>query len=163
MPADAWDIAINTDEHIHGTMADYRRSGEMHAPSVMKKYMDAYISDALEGTGIPSSYGPFIIELDIDRGMSQKELTERVYVHKSLTTRVVKELISMGFAENRSTEKEYSLYLTERGDEAKKTILENLDNAICFLMSDMTDEEKSEFRRLMRKIESTARSYRKPE
>lgn len=130
----------------------YTRPTEVFAPMLLKRYFEAYSSGVLEKYEITSSYSPFIMELFSDKGTTHKELTERVGIHKSLTTRVLKTLIEKEIVENRGAGKEYSIFLTEKGATIKSELLETLHSAICYMFSDLTPNEKDALKTISEKV-----------
>ena len=74
---------------------------DLNNPSVMKKFVYAYVSDRLKGTNVLPSWGPFIIAIGGMDGASQKDLSEELDVNKSYTTRIGRILINEGIGFNR--------------------------------------------------------------
>lgn len=125
---------------------------EMKAHNAMKRFFRAFMSDRMKESGIPVSYGPFLSELSDSIGTSHKELTERVNANRSLTTRVITMLFIEGYAENRATGKEYSIFLTKKGTDAKRMVMDCMKDARDYLFSDCTEEELDTIREVGARI-----------
>ncbi|MCL1811243.1 MAG: MarR family transcriptional regulator [Methanomassiliicoccaceae archaeon] len=85
-------------------------------PQPFKSFFSRFINDRIVDTGLTESQIVFLMILNESEGMSLKRMTEMVGVHKSLTTRAVKHLMSNGFVVNTAESgKEYSVVLTAKG------------------------------------------------
>jgi DNA-binding MarR family transcriptional regulator len=95
----------------------------------------------------------FLVMLDENKGMSLKEMTERIGVHKSLTTRAVKHLLENGYVINASESgKEYSIVLTPKGKAAKRTAFCAFSELFEMILEDLTEEELEIMERVLLKI-----------
>jgi len=122
-------------------------------PQPFKSFISRFITERIGETGLTESQAVFLMILDDDRGASLKEVTERVCVHKSLTTRAVKHLLGAGLAANiAESGKEHSIVLTEKGMEAKMRVSAAFDELFGILMEDLTDEEFTAMERALAKI-----------
>jgi DNA-binding MarR family transcriptional regulator len=122
-------------------------------PLQFKTFISKFITERVGETGLTESQIVFLIILDKEKGLSLKEMTERVGVHKSLTTRSVKHLIDNEFVVNISESgKEHAIVLTAKGARAK----DSANRAFCelfeFVFEDVTDEEFAVFEEVMSKI-----------
>jgi DNA-binding MarR family transcriptional regulator len=114
---------------------------DMH-PKPFKSFFSKFINERISETGLTESQIVFLIVLDEKRGMSLKEMTERVGVHKSLTTRAVKHLLEAGFVINISESgKEHDVVLTSKGAKAKDTAIRALGELFELLFEDIKDDE----------------------
>lgn len=125
---------------------------EFKSPANLKKHIDMIINDRMKDIGVTSYLCPFIMSLSTDEGVSHKELTEGVCVHKSLTTRAMKVLFTEGYAENRTTGKEYSIFLTEQGEMLRKEIKQRITETMESILADLTPEERDLLKKLYGKI-----------
>lgn len=132
---------------------------EFRRPAEVKRFFDGMMKDKLAGTGITASAGMFLVELDPDVGISNKELTERVGVTKGLTTRVVGQLTDMGLVTAAPDGRELRIRLTDRGVDAKATVERCATEVAEYLYSGFTDAEIQEMARLYGKIEDAMRRY----
>lgn len=132
---------------------------EFRRPTEVKRFIDGMMNDKLEGTGLTSSVGAFLAELDPERGMTNKELTERVGVSKGLTTRVVRQLQDMGLVDVELDGRGQRITLTGRGAEARTMVVRAAEECIEYLYSGFTDEEIVQMTGMYRKIEDAMVRY----
>lgn len=116
-------------------------------PRAIKYYVDRKITSHQEELGLNISCCYIILGIWKNDGISQKELSERLMVNKSLTTRTIRSLIEDGFVENDNNDvtHKYSLKLTDKGNEVAKKVSELLHDIWSYLMKDLTEEEKRAF------------------
>jgi len=132
---------------------------EMRTPTMMRKFFLAFMNDKMKGTGVSGAISPFFIELSGDTGTTHKELTERIGLNKSLTSRNIKFMMDEGYVENRSDGKEYSLFLTESGVEMRDDICRHLMDAHRYLFRDCTEEEMEILKSVGKKIDIKVDEY----
>ena len=116
---------------------------DMHiGPRAMKYFIERRLTPVAESVGLKPTYGPFLMTVRENEGLSLKTLSEMMIVDKALTTRVTKRLIEGGYLEDRSVNtREYSLYLTSKGRKATDKISDAIKDAWKELFRDLTDEE----------------------
>lgn len=125
-------------------------------PQKFKSMFNKFIGERIDGTGLTESQAMFLIHLDKTKGMSLKELTDRVGVHKSLTTRMVRTLTEEGFVINNSgSGKEYDLVLTKQGASAKKVVDAAFKDLFKVLLGDLTQDEILSLYRIFVKVRKT--------
>jgi len=125
---------------------------DMH-PKPFKSFFSRFINERIVDTGLTESQIIFLTILDEEEGMSLKDMTEMVGVHKSLTTRAVKHLSDMGFVINIAEKgKEHAVVLTEKGTKAKETAVRALGELFALLLEDLSDEELATMEQVMTKI-----------
>jgi len=125
---------------------------DMH-PKPFKTFFSRFINERIVETGLTESQIVFLTVLNEEEGMSLKDMTEMVGVHKSLTTRVVKHLSDMGFVINiAESGKEHAVVLTEKGTKAKETALRALGELFALLLEDLSDDELAAMDQVMTKI-----------
>jgi len=125
---------------------------DMH-PQPFKSFFSRFINERIENTGLTESQIVFLTILDEKKGMSLKEMTERIGVHKSLTTRAVKHLQENGFViDIADSGKEHAIVLTVKGGKAKETAVRALAELIELLFEDVTDEELAVMEQTLSKI-----------
>jgi len=124
----------------------------MH-PQPFKSFFSRFINERISKTGLTESQILFLIVLDKKKGMSLKEMTDMVGVHKSLTTRAVKLLLSNGFVVNNpESGKEHSIQLTAKGSRAKETAIQAFAELFELLLEDLSEEEMIMFEQSIVKI-----------
>ncbi|MFA6805612.1 MAG: MarR family winged helix-turn-helix transcriptional regulator [Candidatus Methanomethylophilaceae archaeon] len=135
---------------------------DLNNPSVMKKFVYAYVSDRLKGTNVLPSWGPFIIAIGGMDGASQKDLSEELDVNKSFTTRIVRILIDEGIVVNRGDCREFDLVLTEKGMNLRTELIGYLTDCRDYLSSDFNEKELEAFKicnqKILNKIDEYYRS-----
>ncbi|MDR1405201.1 MAG: MarR family transcriptional regulator [Candidatus Methanoplasma sp.] len=122
-------------------------------PKQFKSFFSKFVTERVGETGLTESQIVFLTILDKKKGMSLKEMTEKVGVNKSLTTRAVKHLVENGFVINiAGSGKEYSVVLTEKGNGARKTAENAFYELFSLIFEDFTDEELVQMKCLLVKI-----------
>ncbi len=121
-------------------------------PRMVKGYLDRVTGPGLEELGLSPATAPFLAVIRHNGGISLKGLSDILLVNKAHSTRTVSKLIDDGFVENRAQGREYSLYLTDKGDKASEKAKAILDEAWSSMFKDLTPEEHETLDRIMKKI-----------
>lgn len=128
-------------------------------PRAIKNYIEKRVSQTSESMGLKRTHGQFLKTIYDNEGLSLKELSNEMYVDKSLTTRVIKSLIDNGFVINMNSEsREYRLYLTDKGNDAVGKIDKIVNEAWDELLSELTDDEMETLARIHMKINEKLKS-----
>lgn len=128
-------------------------------PRAIKNYIEKRVSQTSESMGLKRTHGQFLKTIYDNEGLSLKELSNEMYVDKSLTTRVIKSLIDNGFVNNMNNEsREYRLYLTDKGNDAVSKIEKIVNDAWDELLSELTDDEMEMLTRIHMKINEKLKS-----
>lgn len=128
-------------------------------PRAIKNYIEKRVSQTSESMGLKRTHGQFLKTIYDNEGLSLKELSNEMYVDKSLTTRVIKSLIDNGFVINMNSEsREYRLYLTDKGNDAVSKIEKIVNEAWDELLSELTDDEMETLARIHMKINEKLKS-----
>ena len=128
-------------------------------PRAIKNYIEKRVSQTSESMGLKRTHGQFLKTIYDNEGLSLKELSNEMYVDKSLTTRVIKSLIDNGFVINMNNEsREYRLYLTDKGNDAVSKIEKIVNDAWDELLSELTDDEMETLTRIHMKINEKRKS-----
>ena len=128
-------------------------------PRAIKNYIEKRVSQTSESMGLKRTHGQFLKTIYDNEGLSLKELSNEMYVDKSLTTRVIKSLIDNGFVNNMNNEsREYRLYLTDKGNDAVSKIEKIVNDAWDELLSELTDDEMETLTRIHMKINEKLKS-----
>ena len=128
-------------------------------PRAIKNYIEKRVSQTSESMGLKRTHGQFLKTIYDNEGLSLKELSNEMYVDKSLTTRVIKSLIDNGFVINMNNEsREYRLYLTDKGNDAVSKIEKIVNDAWDDLLSELTDDEMETLTRIHMKINEKLKS-----
>ena len=128
-------------------------------PRAIKNYIEKRVSQTSESMGLKRTHGQFLKTIYDNEGLSLKELSNEMYVDKSLTTLVIKSLIDNGFVINMNNEsREYRLYLTDKGNDAVSKIEKIVNDAWDELLSELTDDEMETLTRIHMKINEKLKS-----
>ena len=128
-------------------------------PRAIKNYIEKRVSQTSESMGLKRTHGQFLKTIYDNEGLSLKELSNEMYVDKSLTTRVIKSLIDNGFVINMNNEsREYRLYLTDKGNDAVSKIEKIVNDTWDELLSELTDNEMETLTRIHMKINEKLKS-----
>lgn len=128
-------------------------------PRAIKNYIEKRVSQTSESMGLKRTHGQFLKTIYDNEGLSLKELSNEMYVDKSLTTRVIKSLIDNGFVIDMNNEsREYRLYLTDKGNDAVSKIEKIVNDAWDELLSELTDDEMETLTRIHMKINEKLKS-----
>ena len=128
-------------------------------PRAIKNYIEKRVSQTSESMGLKRTHRQFLKTIYENEGLSLKELSNEMYVDKSLTTRVIKSLIDNGFVINMNNEsREYRLYLTDKGNDAVSKIEKIVNDAWDELLSELTDDEMETLTRIHIKINEKLKS-----
>ncbi len=131
-------------------------------PREVKRVLDSMLNEKLAGTGITASTGMFLAVMEPGEGLSNRELSDKAGVTKALTTRVTRQLFELGLAENRPEGREYRIFLTEKGEEAREMVVAYAKECLEWLFEDFSDEEIATMERLFKKIDAKVDSYHAP-
>ena len=97
----------------------------------------------------------FFLIISRHEGISQKELSDRLYVEKSTTAKAVKYLAAKGYITNRKTgdDKRYSaLFLTEKGRKAAEEVEAVFSDILEVFSKDIPDSDMDQTVETMKKV-----------
>jgi DNA-binding MarR family transcriptional regulator len=117
--------------------------------------IQSILNGKLEGISIQSGQYDFFYVISLNEGITQKELCEWLYIGKSTTAKVVKNLVSHGYIikEKDQTDKRFDrLYLTEKGKEIAGRIQETFVDIVEITTKDLTEQEIEQTMGLLKKI-----------
>jgi len=124
----------------------------MH-PQPFKSFFSRFINERISETGLTESQIIFLLVLDKKNGMSLKEMTDMIGVHKSLTTRAVKHLIRKGYVVNTlESGKEHSIVLTAKGVKMREIAVQAFSDLFDIILEDFSEEELAVMEQSMLKI-----------
>lgn len=133
-------------------------------PQRYKSFYIKLVRERLKETKLTESSLFFIVVLDDKKGISLKELSCDVGVDKSLTTRMIRHLMDLGYVKKgKGPGKEYSVTLTEEGLKARKKGKEVVDEVSEFLTSDFSEEEKHHMGSVLAKLVRKMENYNPPQ
>jgi len=114
-----------------------------------------YFMKQLKPYGVTPEQWSIISILDSQKGTTQKELVQKIDKDHSTVVRMIhsmekKELVQKKF--NELDKRSHYLFLTEKGEETKKTILPIVKDAHDFVTSNLTTEEVQQLKVLLNKL-----------
>lgn len=120
----------------------------------IKKCIRYLLGPELKEMGLKSYHPLFLLPIERESGMSQKDLRECVPYDKSRVSMVVGELIAMGLVTDEGRGKTSVLRLTDSGREACRSFREMMESFNGEILSVLTEEELSMFLLCMHKLGS---------
>ncbi len=90
----------------------------LYLPEKISKCVNLLAANYLKDSNIKVYYMPYLLNLKVNDGMSQKDLKCKISCDKSRISVVVHELIDQGLVYNDAKGRNSSLHLTEKGNEA---------------------------------------------
>ena len=116
---------------------------------------NAYIGKQLSHIGVGSGQFMFLLQLYRKDGRSQEELSEILSIDKGTTARAIKKLEEDGFLfreRDENDKRAYKIYLTDKGNDVKDTILDALNSWEDIITSRLSNEERAILDLLLNKI-----------
>ncbi|MGC4019815.1 MAG: MarR family winged helix-turn-helix transcriptional regulator [Muricomes sp.] len=97
----------------------------------------------------------FLYVISKNEGITQKELSQNLYVDKSTTAKAVKNLVWLGYVrkETSSEDKRFEkLYLTEKGQDMKKQVQETFSEIVDIATKNLSPKESEQAVHLLKTI-----------
>ena len=113
------------------------------------------ISKEISNFGIGQGQLMFLTQLYKQDGISQEELTEILRIDKGTTARAIKKLEEENLVTRIKDEQDrraYKVYLTEKAKSIESNIFEILREWDEKIVTNLTEEEKETFTRILKKI-----------
>ena len=117
--------------------------------------MDSIVNSKLKDLPIRSGQQDFFYVVSINEGITQKELSEHLFIGKSTTAKAIKNLVDSGYIRKEKDVKDKRsdrLYLTEKGREISPRIQQGFIEVVNVAMKDLSDEEIETSIKLLNKI-----------
>ncbi|MBY0200339.1 MarR family transcriptional regulator [Priestia megaterium] len=114
-----------------------------------------YFMRQLKPYGITPEQWGIISILDSQKGTTQKELSQEIDKDHSTVVRMIHSMEKKGLVKKKFNEQDkrsHYLFLTEKGEEIKNTILPVVKDAHDFVTSNLTSEEVEQLKILLNKI-----------
>ncbi|MFC9448594.1 MarR family winged helix-turn-helix transcriptional regulator [Bacillus cereus] len=120
--------------------------------------MSNYFTKRLKPYGVTPEQWGIISVLSSQRGTTQKELAEAIDKDQTTVVRMIqsmerKEIVKKAL--NDQDRRSHNLFLTEKGDELKKTILPVVQDAHNFVTSKLSEEEIEQLKTFLNKLYGT--------
>lgn len=134
-----------TRENIHFLMLNSKifRNTQIFLDKVLKKYE------------LSSGSIPYIFNLEKNEGITQNKLSKELGNDKAMSARTIAKLIELEFVYKKQDEKDgraYNLYLTEKAKELIPKINEDIQSVVNLVTEDLTEDEKINTTKSLKKI-----------
>jgi DNA-binding MarR family transcriptional regulator len=130
---------------------------ELHS---LTKMIHQSLDDQIKDLNISRLHAPYIKLLSVFKtGLTQKELTSKLGVDKANTSRAINDLVKKNYVKKdfqENLEINYKLVLTEKGLALSNTLMKTVEDKYVELFSVLELEELETFRRIVKKITSSA-------
>jgi len=117
--------------------------------------LQSILNAKLKDTSIRSGQYDFFYVISLQEGITQKELSEWLYVAKSTTAKVVKNLSTNGYIrkeKNPEDQRSERLYLTEKGRQLTARIHETFFEIVEIATKHLSEKETEQAIDLLKKI-----------
>ena len=117
--------------------------------------LQSILNSKLKDISIRSGQYDFFYVISLQEGITQKELSEWLYIGKSTTAKVVKNLVDHGYIrkEKDAADKRYErLYLTEKGRQITPLIHETFLETVELTTRQLSEQEVQQTVSLLKKI-----------
>lgn len=117
--------------------------------------LQSILNSKLKDLSIRSGQYDFFYVISLHEGITQKELSEWLYIGKSTTAKVVKNLVDHGYIrkEKDAADKRYErLYLTEKGRQITPLIHETFLETVELTTRQLSEQEVQQTVSLLKKI-----------
>ncbi len=91
-----------------------------HAVSIIYRHLQIHMNQEFSSLGFGSGQCLFFHHISKNKGLTQKELSNKLLIDKATTAKAVKKLLDLGYIRmelDRNDKRCHRLYLTEKGEE----------------------------------------------
>lgn len=130
--------------------------------SMLYRYGQIYINDALKRYNISSGQYLFLINLYENEGINQDHLSELLKIDKATTARAVRRLVEEGYVLrkiNPQDKRSYELYVTKEGHKLKEPITHVLRSWRAITQKGLSEEETELFLQILEHMKDNALTY----
>ena len=123
--------------------------------SLLHRKGSIFINRELSNYGIGSGQFMFLLELYIQAGRNQEELSERLKIDKGTTARALKKLEEQGFITRLKDEcdkRSNKIYLTQKAKDVQENVYDILDEWNKKLRESLSKEEEDIVEKLLMKV-----------
>lgn len=131
--------------------------------SIIHRCHNAFVDSQFRDLDIGHGPRAFLMALSFQDGVTQDELSSRLWMDKTTTARAVKKLVEFGYVrkERDPQDKRYChLYITEKGMALIPRILEARKRFKSMMTAGLADEEIEELLRLLEKVATSLMDFR---
>ena len=124
------------------------------------------LSRKLEGISIGSGQHDFFYVVSLNEGISQKELSEWLYISKSTTAKAVKNLVTHGYIRKEKDQADQRfdrLYLTEKGKEISDQMQQTFGEVVEITTRNLSQDEARQVKAILKKVLNTVIEENKAE
>ena len=139
-------------EHIHKDLSEAPMSIILrHAEHTH----DMHVREKLDACGVPKAFGPFLMTISRNEGATQSEIADNMNFTAATVSVTLQKMLDSGYifkTTDNSDNRQVRIFLTEKGRQMSQemhSIFKELEDK---LVENLTDEEKTELRRLLLKI-----------
>ena len=123
--------------------------------SLLHRKGSIFINRELSNYGIGSGQFMFLLELYIQDGRNQEELSERLKIDKGTTARALKKLEEQGFItrlKDKSDKRSNKIYLTQKAKDVQENVYDVLGEWNKKLRESLSKEEEEIVEKLLMKV-----------
>ena len=116
---------------------------------------DMHVRESLDSNGIPKAFGPFLMTIEKNEGLTQSEIASKMNFSAATVSVTIQKMVDAGYilrASDDSDSRQIRIFLTEKGKEKAREMHSIFRELECKLVEPLTEEERSELRRLLLKI-----------
>ncbi|MDN5318626.1 MAG: hypothetical protein PWP05_1133 [Thermovirga sp.] len=132
--------------------------------SIIHRNLSAFMDHSIPAEGIGHGQKRLLIEIALNPGRTQEELSELLLKDKTTIARAIKGLEKHGYVRrerNPRDKREFLLFPTEKGLAVLPFALKARDKALMELTKDFTDEEYHLLEKFLRRVAENAVNLRK--
>ncbi|HCD71081.1 MarR family transcriptional regulator [Thermovirga lienii] len=132
--------------------------------SIIHRNLSAFMDHSTPAEGIGHGQKRLLIEIALNPGRTQEELSELLLKDKTTIARAIKGLEKHGYVRrerNPRDKREFLLFPTEKGLAVLPFALKARDKALMELTKDFTDEEYHLLEKFLRRVAENAVNLRK--
>lgn len=126
---------------------------------IISRMTHSYYARELSALGITMAQFPYIMAITENDGISQENLSRKLRVGKSTTAEVIRQLVVSGLVSREvdpADRRNLKLHATGRALQLKPQIQLVIDRCNKLLVSDLSEEEKEQFSRILSLVRSQA-------
>ncbi|KLU64104.1 HTH-type transcriptional regulator SarZ [Desulfosporosinus acididurans] len=126
------------------------------------RYQSILINKQFEQYGIGCGQHTILINIALNPGINQKDLSERVKIDRANTHRAIKKLEALGYIHTDRDEDDKQIIrscLTEKGEKLMPSIKSGLHDITEIMIKNFEDPEREEITNLLQKIEENVQKY----
>ncbi len=116
---------------------------------------DMHVRERLDTCGIPKAFGPFLMTIARNEGATQAEIADKMHFTAATVSVTLQKMVDSGYISKTADDsdcRQVRIFLTDKGREKSqemRSIFKELEEK---LVENLSEEERSELRRLLLKI-----------